>query len=132
MRQWVCYSSVSFTAITAGYDITAKAAQTEAKGDITLKAGHDITLDTATESDYRFYEKTKVKSGFLSKTTTHTVEQDFATHEKGSLLSGDNVKLQAGHDLTVQGSSVAGDHDVTASAGNRVDITAATEEQLSS
>lgn len=119
------------TAITAGHDITAKAAQTEAKGDITLKAGHDITLDTATESDYRFYEKTKVKSGFLSKTTTHTVEQDFATHEKGSLLSGDNVKLQAGHDLTVQGSSVVGDHDVTASAGNHVDITAATEEQSS-
>lgn len=119
------------TAITAGHDITAKAAQTEAKGDITLKAGHDITLDTATESDYRFYEKTKVKSGFLSKTTTHTVEQDFATHEKGSLLSGDNVKLQAGHDLTVQGSSVVGDHDVTAIAGNHVDITAATEEQSS-
>jgi len=119
------------TAITAGHDITAKAAQAEAKGDITLKAGHDITLDTATESDYRFYEKTKVKSGFLSKTTTHTVEQDFATHEKGSLLSGDNVKLQAGHDLTVQGSSVVGDHEVTASAGNHVDITAATEEQSS-
>lgn len=119
------------TAMTAGHDITAKAAQTEAKGDIDLKAGHDITLDTATESDYRFYEKTKVKNGFLSQTTTHTVEQDFATHEKGSLLSGDNVKLQAGHDLTVQGSSVVGDHDVTANAGNRVDITAATEEQSS-
>ncbi len=114
------------TVILAGRDVTAQAADVTAQGDIGVAAGRDINLTTATESDYRYREQTKTSSGFLSKKTTHTIEEDSATREKGSLLSGDNVTVSAGNNLRVLGSAVAGDGDVALSAGNNVDIVAAT------
>ncbi|MFA7907302.1 hemagglutinin repeat-containing protein [Enterobacter cloacae] len=114
------------TVILAGRDVTAQAAGVTAQGDIGVAAGRDVNLTTATESDYRYREQTKTSSGFLSKKTTHTIEEDSATREKGSLLSGDNVTVSAGNNLRVLGSAVAGDGDVALSAGNNVDIVAAT------
>ncbi|WP_159565323.1 hemagglutinin repeat-containing protein [Budvicia diplopodorum] len=115
--------------IVAGHDINMQAAEVQTEGNISVYAGNDINVTSATESDYRFFEETKVKKKTFSKTTTHTVEQDYATREEGSLLSGDKVTLSAGHDLKVQGSSVVGEGNVTLAAGNNVDIVAATEEQ---
>jgi len=34
------------------------------------------------------------------------VREDYATHEKGTQLGGDNVSIMAGHDLNVNGSNV--------------------------
>ena len=119
------------TTIRAERDATLNAAQVQASGDVAVSAGRDITLNSATESDYHFFEETKTKSGFLSKTTTHTVREDYATQEKGSLLSGNNVSLSAGNDLTVKGSAVVGDGNIALKAGNNVEIVAATEEQSS-
>ncbi|WP_305038496.1 MULTISPECIES: hemagglutinin repeat-containing protein [unclassified Enterobacter cloacae complex] len=119
------------TTILAGRDVTAQAADVTAQGDIGVAAGRDVNLTTATESDYHFQEQTKTKKGFLSKKTTHTIEEDSATREKGSLLSGDNVTVSAGNNLRVLGSAVAGDGDVALSAGNNVDIVAATNTDTS-
>ncbi|MFH7801007.1 contact-dependent inhibition effector 16S rRNA endonuclease [Enterobacter cloacae] len=119
------------TVILAGRDVTAEAADVTAQGDIGVAAGRDVNLTTATESDYRYREQTKTSSGFLSKKTTHTIEEDSATREKGSLLSGDNVTVSAGNNLRVLGSAVAGDGDVALSAGNNVDIVAATNTDTS-
>ncbi len=114
------------TTIIAGRDLNAEAAQVTASGDIGVAAGRDVNLTTATESDYHYKEETKTKKGFLSKKTTHTIEEDSATREAGTLLSGDNVTVQAGNNLLVKGSSVVGDNTVALSAGNNVDIVAAT------
>lgn len=114
------------TAIIAGRDVNAQATQVTAQGDIGVAAGHDVNLTTATESDYYYKEQTKTKSGFLSKKTTHTIQESSATREAGTLLSGDNVKVTAGNNLLVQGSSVVGDGEVGLKAGNNVDIVAAT------
>ncbi|ENG6554157.1 hemagglutinin repeat-containing protein [Salmonella enterica subsp. enterica serovar Brandenburg] len=114
------------TTIIAGRDLNAEAAQVTASGDIGVAAGRDVNLTTATESDYHYKEETKTKKGFLSKKTTHTIEEDIATREAGTLLSGDNVTVQAGNNLLVKGSSVVGDNTVALSAGNNVDIVAAT------
>ncbi|AGN86993.1 hemagglutinin repeat-containing protein [Enterobacter sp. R4-368] len=114
------------TVILAGRDMNAEAAQVNAKGNIGVQAGRDINLTTATESDYHYKEETKTKSGFLSKTKTHTISEQSATRESGTLLSGDNVMVKSGNDLLVKGSSVVGDGDVTLSAVHNVDITAAT------
>ncbi|MXG37157.1 hypothetical protein GRW62_34800, partial [Escherichia coli] len=119
------------TVILAGRDVTAQAAEVTAQGDIGVAAGRDVNLTTATESDYRYREQTKTSSGFLSKKTTHTIEEDSATREKGSLLSGDNVTVSAGNNLLVKGSAVAGDGDVALSAGHNVDIVAATNTDTS-
>ncbi|WP_059180618.1 two-partner secretion domain-containing protein, partial [Lelliottia amnigena] len=114
------------TAIIAGRDVNAQATQVTAQGDIGVAAGHDVNLTTTTESDYYYKEQTKTKSGFLSKKTTHTIQESSATREAGTLLSGDNVKVTAGNNLLVQGSSVVGDGEVGLKAGNNVDIVAAT------
>jgi filamentous hemagglutinin len=119
------------TTIIAGRDVTTEAAQVTTKGDIGVAAGRDVNLNTATESDYYFKEQTKTKSGFLSKKTTHTIEENSATREAGTLLSGDNVSVSAGNNLLVSGSAVAGDGDVRLKAGNNVDIVAATNSDTS-
>ena len=130
-QQGTAIASGGNTVILAGRDVTAQAAEVTAQGDIGVAAGRDVTLTTATESDYHFKEETKTKKGFLSKKTTHTIEEDSATREKGSLLSGDNVTVSAGNNLRVSGSAVAGDGDVALSAGNNVDIVAATNTDTS-
>ncbi|XTZ37861.1 hemagglutinin repeat-containing protein [Salmonella enterica] len=114
------------TVIIAGRDMNAEAASVTAKGDIGVQAGRDITLTTATESDYHYQEQVKTKSGFLSKTKTHTISEQSATREFGTLLSGDNVTLSSGNDLLVKGSAVAGDGDVALNAGHNVSVEAAT------
>lgn len=119
------------TQILAGRDVTTEAAQVTAKGDIGVAAGRDVSLNTATESDYHYKEETKTKKGFLSKKTTHTIEENSATRESGSLLSGDSVQVVAGNNLRVSGSAVAGDGDVQLKAGNNVDIVAATNSDTS-
>jgi len=53
--------------LIAGRDMNAQAAEGTAQGDIGVAAGRDVNLTTATESDYRYREKTKTSSGFLSK-----------------------------------------------------------------
>nr|WP_246593549.1 hemagglutinin repeat-containing protein [Photorhabdus akhurstii] len=99
------------------------------RGALALRAKKDITLNSATERDYQFSEERSEKKGFLSKSSSHTVQEDSVTREKGTLLSGDSISITAGNDLAVSGSAIAGDKDVTLQAGNNVDITAATETQ---
>nr|WP_283247323.1 hemagglutinin repeat-containing protein [Enterobacter mori] len=130
-QQGTAIASGGNTVILAGRDVTAQATEVTAQGDIGVAAGRDVNLTTATESDYHFQEQTKTKKGFLSKKTTHTIEEDSATREKGSLLSGDNVTVSAGNNLLLKGSAVAGDGDVALSAGNNVDIVAATNTDTS-
>ncbi len=115
------------TTIIAGRDVNTQAAQVTAHGDIGVGAGRDINLATATDSDYHYDEETKTKKGFLSKKTTHTINETSSTREAGTLLSGDNVTLKAGNDLLVKGSSVVGDGNVALNAGHNVDIVAATD-----
>ena len=117
--------------IIAGRDVNAQAADVTAQTDIGVTAGRDVNLTTATESDYHYQETTKTKKGFLSKKTTHTIEEDSATREKGALLSGNNVTVTAGNNILVQGSAVAGDGNVALGAGNNVDIVAATNTDTS-
>ncbi|WP_276590376.1 hemagglutinin repeat-containing protein [Enterobacter roggenkampii] len=112
--------------VVAGRDVTAQAADVYAKGDTAVAAGRDITLSTATESDYAYREKKKTSGGFLSKKTTHTIHEETHTREKGTQLSGENVALRAGNNLTVQGSSVAAERDVALKAGNDLTVEAAT------
>lgn len=119
------------TTITAGRDITSAASSVTTTGDIALNAGRDVTLTTATESDYHYKETKKKSGGFLSKKTTHKIEEDSATREAGSLLSGNSVTVNAGNNLMVKGSDVVADQDVALSAGNNVDISAATNTDTS-
>ncbi|HFF9105682.1 TPA: contact-dependent inhibition toxin CdiA, partial [Escherichia coli] len=119
------------TTVNAGRDITAVASSVTATGNISVNAGRDVALTTATESDYHYLETKKKSGGFLSKKTTHTISEDSATREAGSLLSGNRVTVNAGDKLTVEGSDVVADRDVSLAAGNHVDVLAATSTDTS-
>jgi len=119
------------TTVNAGRDITAVASSVTATGNISVNAGRDVALTTATESDYHYLETKKKSGGFLSKKTTHTISEDSASREAGSLLSGNRVTVNAGNNLTVQGSDVVADRDVSLAAGNHVDVLAATSTDTS-
>ncbi|MBZ8327737.1 hemagglutinin repeat-containing protein [Escherichia coli] len=117
--------------VTAGRDITSVATAVTAKCDISVNAGHDIVLGTATESDYHYSESGETRNRLLSHQTTRTITEDSVTREKGSLLSGNRVTVNAGDNLTVEGSDVVADRDVSLAAGNHVDVLAATSTDTS-
>jgi filamentous hemagglutinin len=117
------------TSLSAGRDITSRASEITADENLSLKAGRDVNITTATESDYAFREETKTSKGFLSKKTTHTVQENSASNEKASQLSGKNVSVNAGNDLTLEGSSIAGDTGVALSAGHDFNLLAAADTQ---
>ena len=119
------------TTVNAGRDITAVASSVTATGNISVNAGRDVALTTATESDYHYLETKKKSGGFLSKKTTHTISEDSASREAGSLLSGNRVTVNASDNLTVEGSDVVADRDVSLAAGNHVDVLAATNTDTS-
>ena len=114
------------TILLAGRDVVTQAAQIVASGDAGVSAGRDITLGTATESDYHYEESKKTKKGFLSKKTTHKISEQSNTREAGTLISGDNVTLNAGQDLKLVGASVVGDGNVALNGDNSVTLEAAT------
>ncbi|EKT64537.1 filamentous hemagglutinin outer membrane protein [Providencia burhodogranariea DSM 19968] len=119
-------NGVDITARDKDITVTGSTIHSE-KGEITLDAKQNVTLNTATEENKKYVEEQRSSKGFLSSSSEHTLQNDETTREKGSLLSGEKVTINAGNDLTVKGSSVVAENDVTLTAGNNVDITAATE-----
>ncbi|MCL2896794.1 hemagglutinin repeat-containing protein [Brenneria tiliae] len=115
--------------LQAGNDINLQAAQGIADGALTAQAGNDINLLSAAETQHTFFEETKIKKKTFSKTVTHTIRDNFSTEEKGSLLLGGSVVLQADHDINVKGSAIAGNELVALKAGNDIDATASIEER---
>ncbi|WP_254379799.1 hemagglutinin repeat-containing protein [Pantoea ananatis] len=117
---------ITTIARTGDITVTGSTLHSE-EGAIALQAKHDITLNSATERESRYLDESSQKKGFLSKKSSHTVQDDRVTREKGTLISGNSVTIDAGNDLTVSGSAIAADQNVDLQAGNNVDISAATE-----
>ncbi|MGC0896150.1 hemagglutinin repeat-containing protein [Pantoea agglomerans] len=97
------------------------------QGAVGLQAKQDVVLNTATERESLYSEERSENKGLLNKSSSHRVTRDVTTRENGSLLSGESVTVIAGRDLTVTGSAVAADQDVSLRAGRDVEIGAATE-----
>lgn len=114
--------------LSAGRDMMSQAASLSARKGLTLMAGHDVTLTGAQNtSSLDEYHKVTGSSGLLSKTTTTTHDITDRRTMTGSELSGDTVSVGAGHNLSVTGSSVAGDNRVSLVAGNNLSIGTLTE-----
>uniref|UniRef100_UPI0035CD1983 hemagglutinin repeat-containing protein n=1 Tax=Serratia plymuthica TaxID=82996 RepID=UPI0035CD1983 len=114
--------------LNAGNDITAHAAAISAGEALNLNAGHDVNILNG-ENTQDLDERHKVTggNGLMSKTTTTTRDTLDRQTLQSSTLSGDSIKVLAGNDLRVQGSSVAGTQDVKLLAGHDLTVTGATE-----
>ncbi|EIW21669.1 hemagglutinin repeat-containing protein, partial [Pelosinus fermentans] len=96
-------------------------------GKVEITADKDITIQDVTEKHESLVVKHTKKSGFLSSKTTDTMNHALINEVVGSTISGDQVFIDSGNDLTVKGSNVVGTNDVTFTAQNNVNITSAAE-----
>ena len=87
-----------------------------------VAAGNDIRVQHGTDSTTldQHYKATG-SSGMLSKTRTESRDTVSQQSVNGSQLGGDSVLMQAGRDLTVTGSSVAGSARRGAERGQQPD-----------
>ncbi|MBN1084461.1 hemagglutinin repeat-containing protein [Erwinia aphidicola] len=115
-------------ALAAGRDVGITAGTVNAGQQLSVAAGNDLRVQHGTDGTTldQHYQATG-SSGMLSKTRTESRDTVSQQTVNGSQLGGDGVRMQAGHDLTVTGSSVAGAQDVALSAGNRLTMDAAAE-----
>ncbi|HCM1918904.1 TPA: hemagglutinin repeat-containing protein [Salmonella enterica subsp. salamae serovar 28:r:e,n,z15] len=109
--------------LAAGRDIHATAADISTEGVLSASAGRDIHLDTGTTTRDITENSRQSSGGLLSKSTSETHDEIHDRQAVSTTLSGDRISLQAGHDISVYGSNVAGTQDVSLMAGNNLDIT---------
>ncbi|NHB90477.1 hemagglutinin repeat-containing protein, partial [Photorhabdus tasmaniensis] len=113
--------------LQAGHDLTATAAQINAGQQLTAQAGNNLTLTTGTASSDLVEHRKQASQGWLSKSSVETHDEVHDRQALSTTFSGDKVNLQAGKDLHIRGSHVAGTQDVSLNAGHQLTVTTAAE-----
>ncbi len=113
--------------LAAGNDLTARAASVVAGGALAASAGHDLTITTGEAALSSEAWSKSSTSGFLAKRSKERLDTLDETTAIASTFSGNTVALAAGNDLTVKGSSIVAQGDLTAVAGHDLTIESATE-----
>ncbi|NMM07118.1 filamentous hemagglutinin N-terminal domain-containing protein [Polaromonas sp.] len=111
--------------LQAGADINARAANVQAGNALTAVAGNNINI-TAGRNTSTLDEAHQFKSrGFLSSTTTTTLNQFNRVESAGSSFGASTVMMSAGNNLLVNGSSITSDKATALVAGNNLIIESA-------
>ncbi|WP_217900186.1 hemagglutinin repeat-containing protein [Noviherbaspirillum humi] len=105
--------------------ITGSNLNTE-QGRAALIAANDVTINAAATRQAAVDERYTKSSGLFSSTATTRATSTTLNQAQGSAVSGNTVVVQAGRDIKVAGSGIAGEGDVNIVAGGNVDITTAT------
>lgn len=114
--------------IEASGTYAAKGAKLESKqGDVSLKA-ENIILDTVELHNRE--ERSKTKSGFMSKKTTTTIK-DKIENVGSAIVTGGNAVIGAIRDIFSKGSKVEAGQDAQLTAGGNVTATAAEDSNYS-
>ncbi len=100
--------------INADNDITAVASQIEAKTDVTLTAGKNLTLASAADEDHSY-----------TKGSSITRQEDHVRQVAATVKAGGDVKLSATEDLTMIASRIAAGDEASLIAGKDLNILAA-------
>jgi filamentous hemagglutinin len=110
--------------LVAGQDVNAKAAYVNADGALGVGAGRDLNVTAGQSSVAIRDEQATTSGGFLSKSSTHTIDAKSQTDAIGSTFSGDTVNMQAKRDMNVEGSGIVATHDLTMHADRNMNIVA--------
>jgi filamentous hemagglutinin len=111
--------------LNSGKDLDLIASRVSAGDEAYLTAGANLTLQSAEDSDYSFYTKTKKSS---SGKKSRLDELNSTTNIGSSVTSGGDSILLAGNDMLVKGSHIAADKGgVQIVAGNDIQIVAVTD-----
>ncbi|MDK1397491.1 hemagglutinin repeat-containing protein [Pseudomonas protegens] len=112
-------------ALSAGKDLELIASRVSAGDEAYLVAGGKLALESAEDTDFSFYSKTKKSSSGKKSLLDEVVS---TTNIGSSVASGNNSVLIAGNDLLVRGSEVAADKGgVRLTASNDVQILAVSD-----
>ncbi|WP_350307615.1 hemagglutinin repeat-containing protein, partial [Photorhabdus viridis] len=113
--------------LQAGHDLKATAANVNAGQHLTAQAGNTLTLTTGTASSDLVEHSKQTSKGWLSKSSVETHDEVHDQQALSTTFSGDKVNIQAGKDLNIRGSNVAGTQDVSLNAGHQLTVTTAAE-----
>ncbi|BBG29893.1 two-partner secretion domain-containing protein [Zymobacter palmae] len=115
-------------ALSAGQDVTLKAASVNAGQAINVQAGRDVALTTAQTLQNQNVETTSSKQGWASGKRSETQSIGYDRTATGTTLSGDRVGVDAGHDVSVTAGNIVGSRSVSLAADNDLHVTTAAEE----
>ncbi|BDR98745.1 calcium-independent hemolysin HpmA [Proteus mirabilis] len=137
------FTSNGDISINVGEDAHYEGAQFDAqKGKTVINAVGDLTLaqatDTHSESQSNVNGSANLKvgttpeskdygGGFNAGTTHHSKEQ--TTAKVGAITGSQGIELNAGHNLTLQGTHLSSEQDIALNATNKVDLQSASSER---
>ncbi|WP_449768921.1 two-partner secretion domain-containing protein [Herbaspirillum chlorophenolicum] len=113
--------------IAAGRDLNAQGTQVVADAALVAAAGRDINISTANESASARDQHQHSSSGILSGSTIQTDDASSYSRQIGSTFSGNTTVLTAGRDANITGSDVVSTKGTQVTAGNNINIVAATD-----
>ena len=112
--------------ITAGHDLTMRAADILSKnGNTSLFAGNDINLTAGRETAEDHYGIRYKERGFLSGKTTAIRIDTASDIARSTNITGRNVSITAKRDASFTAANIAADHDVSIFAGRNIKAAAA-------
>lgn len=120
-------------------DITLTGAYVSAdKGQVALVAANNVTVQNGTTRHSAIDESYSESGNLVSTTQTTRSSHRSVTQVEGSTISGNSVVIAAGDktvgsgNVTVRGSQIAADNDVTIAAGRNITLDAAEQQSQSS
>ena len=111
--------------LTAGQDLSARAAQVSSGGAVQATAGRDLRIESGEASQNWSEARHATRSGFASKKTSTSLDSRDATQVIASNLSGNTVSLTANNDVAVHGSTLAAQDGIAVLAGGDISLTSA-------
>ncbi|MDR6538035.1 hemagglutinin repeat-containing protein [Variovorax soli] len=108
--------------LDAGHDLKARAAAVTAIGDLGVKAGNDITIESGRSQSALAYTAQWGGGGLLSRSSNSFQAQITTDSAIGGQFSGGNVDMQAGRDVNVVGSDVSAANGLRVAAGRNLNI----------
>lgn len=109
-------------AMAAGQDVNARAAEIHAQRQLSVNAGRDVVLQAGVDSGAAKDQYREKKKGLLSSKTEDTKVSAQWKQPHASTLTGRNVEIAAGRDVTVQGSNVGAQQHLDIAAARNVNI----------
>ncbi len=124
--------STGNTTLTAGNNITARAADVQAAGNLNVTAGNNVVIEAGQATSSVSSASKTSNSGFLSSSTRTERSSKSSTEAIASNFGGNTVTVTSGQDLGVKASNVVADKDVKLAAAGNVRLEAGTNTQSQS
>ncbi|OCT39562.1 two-partner secretion domain-containing protein [Pseudomonas putida] len=109
---------------TAGQDLSIVASEVEARRDLALQAGRDVTLAAAANEEHSYAKGKKGK-------TKYERQEDDVEQQSAVVRAGGDLAIDAGRDLRLVASKVSAGEEAYLVAGDKLELLAANDSQYS-